>query len=143
LRTIFNRAKVDKALYPFGKNKYVIPSGRYIKKSLTIEEIASIFNYQPKRGSAEEMARDYWIFIYLCNGLNVKDLCLLKRKNIDGDVIQYERAKTKRSDNENEKIVVSLKPEAKAIISKWGQPSINPESYVFPHLHKGLTAENE
>jgi site-specific recombinase XerD len=39
--------------------------------------------------------------------------------------------------------VISLKPEAKAVIKRWGQPSINPESYVFPHLHKGLTAEQE
>jgi integrase/recombinase XerD len=30
--------------YPFGKRKYIIPSGRNIKKALTIEEIAKIYN---------------------------------------------------------------------------------------------------
>ncbi len=145
LRAIFNRASIDKSLYPFGegKGKYSIPTGKNIKKALTLEEIAQIFHYEPQPGTGEAMAKDYWIFIYLCNGLNVKDLCLLKRKNIEGNVLTYERAKTKRSKKENDLITVSLKPEAKAIINKWGQPSINPETYIFPHLQKGMTPEKE
>jgi integrase len=145
LRTIFNRASIDKSLYPFGegKGKYSIPVGKNIKKALTLEEIAKIFHYTPKPETGEAMAKDYWIFIYLCNGLNVKDLCLLKRKNITDNVLRYERAKTKRSKKENDEITVSIKNEAKEIILKWGQPSISPESYVFPHLQKGMTAERE
>ena len=145
LRTIFNRASIDKALYPFGekKGKYSIPTGRNIKKALNLQEIAKIFRYQPQPGSTEEMAKDYWFFLYLCNGMNVKDFCLLKRKNIEGDILTFKREKTKRSKREQLPTVVSLKPEAKAIILKWGQPTLNPEAYVFPHLHKGLTAEQE
>jgi integrase/recombinase XerD len=143
LRTIFNRAKVDKALYPFGKNKYIIPTSRNIKKALTIEEIGKIFNYQPQKGSTEEMAKDYWIFIYLCNGLNVKDLCLLKRKDVEGDILRYERAKTQLSERTSEKILVSLKPQAKAIIARWGQPSLSPNSFIFPHLQPGMSPTRE
>jgi integrase/recombinase XerD len=143
LRTIFNRAKVDNALYPFGKNKYIIPTGRNVKKALTLDEIGRIFNYQPMQGSTEEMARDYWIFIYLCNGLNVKDLCFLKRKDIDGEILTYERAKTQLSERHSEKIVVSLKPRAKKVISTWGQPSINPNSFIFPHLQAGMSPTKE
>lgn len=145
LRTVFNRASLDRSLYPFGdeKGKYSIPRGKNVKKALTLDEVSKIFSYEAARGTTEEMARDYWVFMYLCNGINVKDLCLLKRKDIDGKVLTYERAKTKRSKQDGSKIVVSLKPEAKAIIKKWGQPSINPESYIFPHLKKGMTAERE
>lgn len=145
LRTIFNRASIDKALYPFGekKGKYSIPTGRNIKKALTLHEIGKIYHYQPQPGSTEEMAKDYWLFLYLCNGMNVKDFCLLKRKNIDGDIITFTRQKTKRSKREQLPSVVSLKPEAKAIIAKWGQPTLNPEAYIFPHLHKAMTAEQE
>lgn len=145
LRTIYNRATIDKALYPFGegKNKYSIPTGRNIKKALTLEDIAKIFYHEVEAGSTKAMAKDYWIFIYLCNGLNVKDLCLLKHKNIEGDVLKYERAKTKRSKKDSDLITVSLKPEAKAVISNWGQHSINGETYIFPHLQKGMTAERE
>lgn len=138
LRTIFNRANIDRSLYPFGegKGKYSIPTGHNIKKALTLEEVSKIFAYETESGSMEEMARDYWIFIYLCNGMNVKDLCLLRRKNIDGDILTYEREKTKRSRRTGQKIIVSLKPEAKAIISKWGIPSIASDSFLFPHVKK-------
>jgi integrase/recombinase XerD len=141
LRTIFNRANVDKALYPFGekKDKYSIPTSRNIKKSLTLEEIASIFQYKAIPGSSEEMARDYWIFLYLCNGMNVKDFCLLKHKNIDGDILIYHREKTKRSKSDQIPSVVSLKKQSKEIIKKWGQKSIVSEAYIFPHVRKGMT----
>lgn len=145
LRTIFNKASIDKSLYPFGdgSKKYSIPTGMNIKKALTLAEIGKIFNYEAPPKTMAEMAKDYWIFIYLCNGLNVKDLCLLKHKDIQGDILRYERAKTKRSKKKGEKITVSLKPQAKEVITKWGQVSINPETYVFPHLQKGITAERE
>lgn len=145
LRTIFNRANIDKALYPFGEKngKYSIPVSRNIKKSLSPKEIGKIFHYKAPSGSTEEMAKDYWIFLYLSNGMNVKDFCLLKRKNIDGDWIEYVREKTKRSKKERKIIKVSFKPEIKAIISKWGQPSVNAETYIFPHIQKGMTPEQE
>lgn len=145
LRTIFNLANIDKSLYPFGERqgKYSIPQGKNIKKALTLNEVGMIYNYKADPNSTKEMAKDYWIFIYLCNGLNVKDLCLLKHKNIEGDMLSFERAKTKRTKNNGDKIRVSLKPDAKAIIKKWGQKSINPEAYIFPHLTKGMDAETE
>ena len=46
------------------------------------------------------MARDYWTFIYLTNGLNVKDLCLLKHMDIDGTTLKFIRAKTIRQKKE-------------------------------------------
>ena len=140
LRTIFNRAEIDKSLYPFGEGskKYAIPTGRNIKKALTLQEISSIFNYPAPDGTTIAMARDYWIFIYLCNGLNVKDLCLLKYKNILGDIIVYERAKTKRTRNNGEKIRVALKPQTKVIIERWGQMKLNEDTYLFPHLQPGM-----
>jgi integrase len=142
LRALFNRANIDRSIYPFGegKGKYSIPTSRNIKKALTLEEIAKLFYYKAKKGTPEQMAKDYWIFIYLCNGLNVKDLCLLKQKNIDGDILRYERSKTIRSKKQSEEIIISLKPEAKAIIKRWGVKNIYPEAYVFPHLEKEMTA---
>lgn len=145
LRTIFNRASIDKALYPFGEKngKYSIPASRNIKKALNLQDIGKIYHYKAPSGSTEQMAKDYWFFLYLCNGMNVKDFCLLKRKNIDGDILTFIREKTKRSKSDQLPTVVSLKPEAKKIISKWGQLSVNPETYVFPHLQKGMSAEQE
>ncbi|MBX2960846.1 MAG: site-specific integrase [Flavobacteriales bacterium] len=145
LRAIYNLQNIDKSLYPFGeaKNKYTIPTSRNIKKALTVEEIARIYNYVAEPNSTKEMAKDYWLFLYLCNGMNVKDFCLLKWENIDEQMLNYNRAKTQRSKKDSKKISVALKPETWDIIKKWGQPSLLKDAYIFPHLQKGMTAEKE
>lgn len=145
LRAIYNQQNIDKSHYPFGngKNKYSIPKGKNIKKALTVEEIAGIYNYQSSTNNTKNMAKDYWIFLYLCNGMNVKDFCMLKWGNIDGDTIIYKREKTKRSKKDAEPIRVIIKDQAREIIRKWGKPSIVKEDYIFPHLIRGMSAEEE
>lgn len=145
LRAIFNLQNIDKSIYPFGKgkNKYIIPTGKNIKKALTPNELAQIYNYNAPEGSKMQMARDYWIFLYLCNGMNVKDFCLLKWKNIDDDILRYHRAKTISTNTENKPIIISLKKEALDIIRKWGIPSINKENYIFPHLNDNMTIDQK
>lgn len=145
LRAIYNLQKIDKSIYPFGdkQGQYSIPTGKNTKKALTIEEVGRIFNYNAPEGSTKEMAKDYWLFLYLCNGMNVKDFCLLKWSNIEGDMIKYHRSKTKRSKRDQKEITISLKPETKEIIKKWGIPSVNKDSFIFPHLNNKMTAEKQ
>jgi integrase len=144
-RAIYNLQSIDRSLYPFGegKNKYSIPTSRNIKKALTVEEIAKIYHYETPTGKTADMAKDYWLFLYLCNGMNVKDFCLLKWGDIDGDMLTYTRAKTQRSRKESKAISVALKPETWEIIKKWGQPSISKQAFIFPHLKHGMSAEKE
>ncbi|HUZ57734.1 MAG TPA: hypothetical protein VMU83_03025, partial [Hanamia sp.] len=95
-------------------------------------------------GSVNDMCRDYWIFIYLCNGLNVKDLCLLTYKNIQDDFIVFNRAKTIRSRRSNtEPIRIALKDDSKRIIAKWGQHELSQDTYVFPHLKPAMTPQKQ
>jgi len=145
LRTIMNKADIDKKIYPFGtgKNKYRIPEGRNIKKALSKEEIKRIYNYRCEGSSNKKRAKDYWIFIYLSNGLNVKDFCLLKYENIDGDILKFKRAKSLRTKRTLEDIKISLKPETKEIIKRWGQEMSSPDTYIFPHLSKEMSAEKQ
>ena len=144
LRAVINMAidkgLMDKADYPFGKRKYIIPTGKNIKKSLNLEEIGKIYSYAAEKGSVDEMCRDYWIFIYLCNGLNVKDLCLLKYKNVEGDFIVFHRAKTIRTKRSNpEPIRIALKEDSQRIISKWGQNKLDNDTFIFPHLKPDMS----
>jgi integrase/recombinase XerD len=139
LRTFFNTGIENKSihpdLYPFSKKKndkgYRIPTGNNFKKALTIEEIGKIYNYSAPDGSTLQMARDYWMFMYLCNGMNMKDMCLLTRKNVNGDILQYERAKTAHSNGRPKIIRMALTEEAKVIIERWKSTS---GSYLFPVL---------
>ncbi|UAY51281.1 site-specific integrase [Ferruginibacter albus] len=146
LRTLFNNVIAEGFLtqeyYPFGKRKYEVPTGNNIKKALTLQDIAKIYYYKPKQEFAQ-MSKDYWFFMYLCNGINVKDMCLLKYENIKGDVLEYERAKTARTKRKIEPIRVMLSEDLKAIINKWGNKKKDNNTYVFPVLNKELDAENE
>jgi integrase/recombinase XerD len=143
LRAIYNLQNIDSSIYPFGEgnNKYSIPASRNIKKALTIEEIAKIYNYEAISKSTKEMAKDYWLFLYLCNGMNVKDFCMLKWVDIQGDMLTYKRAKTLRSKKESKGISVAIKSETLEIINKWGNPSTSKDDYIFPHLKKEMSAE--
>jgi integrase/recombinase XerD len=87
LRSIYNYGISKNVIkkdenYPFGKRKYVIPSGSNKKKALSQNEVSLIYNYQTTANSPEDKAKDFWIFSYLCNGINFKDIALMKVKCI-------------------------------------------------------------
>ena len=104
LRTIFNweisKGRVKQEYYPFGKNKYKPPSSTRVKKALTYEDVLKIFNHVPASTTGSR-CRDMWIFSYLGNGMNIKDLALLRYENIVGEEIHFVRAKTLRKTIEN------------------------------------------
>lgn len=148
IRTILNKAKAAGLLkpenYPFGLNKFEIPASQNVKKALTVSDVGKIFNYPAKEGSAVQYARDLWIFSYLCNGINIKDIARLKYQNIDREAITFVRAKTERKLRKNQKsIVVPVTTEIKAIIKRWGNKLANKDSYVFPILTGIITPERE
>lgn len=140
LRTVFNIAidngSLSRELYPFGKRKFVIPASRNIKKALQLSDIKRIIDYQTFT-EAETRARDLWIFSYLCNGANMKDIAKLKYRNINETSICFYRQKTKRTSKQDSKpIVVMLIPEIMDIVAKWGSKPTIPDTYVFSVLEK-------
>ena len=147
LRTIFNNGiaegTLSKEIYPFGKKKFQIPFGNNTKKALTLHEISQLYYFKPPDGLMQEKARDFWFFMYLCNGINVKDMCLLKYENIKEDILEFERAKTAHTKRKVEAIRVSLCEDAKHIIKKYGNPRQTEQTYIFNILRKGLTAVRE
>jgi len=148
LRSVYNESISDETIskesYPFGKRKYQIPTSRNTKKALLLSDIKKIYDYKPPSGSNIEMARDFWLFSYLCNGINIKDIAKLKYKNIDGDYLTFLRAKTERATRSNPKpISIYLNDRAKQIIQSWGNKKKNDDHYIFPILEKGCTPERE
>ncbi|HTK18331.1 MAG TPA: site-specific integrase [Mucilaginibacter sp.] len=147
LRTIYLYA-VSKGIikmgpeYPFGKRKYIIPAGRNVKKALTITNISSIYSYESVVGSSEDKAKDFWMFSYLCNGINFKDIAMLKNSNIDGNIIRFVRAKTKRA-NQSDQTVIScpITEKLALIISKWRVKHDGDKAYLFDILTHGDSVE--
>jgi integrase/recombinase XerD len=149
LRCIFNlgirRGIVKQELYPFGKDgdKYRIPEPRSVNKALSIKDIKKIFMYKPEKGSSEELYRDIWIFSYLSNGVNIKDICQLKYCDLSDDIITFIRAKTSRTNRRIKPIVAIQNNEVKDIISRWGNSPPLLDQYVFPFLRDRLSPEEQ
>lgn len=148
LRAIFNIAdaegiiKKDKC-YPFGRRKYRIPITRNIKKALNLNHIEQIYYYKPDC-ERERRARDYWLFCFFANGINPKDVALLKYKNIEGEFIVFERAKTESATRTDPKpISVYISEDIVAIIERWGNKDKSPENFIFPILYHGITPLRE
>lgn len=144
LRAIFNLAIEEKAInndiYPFGKNKYIIPSPKSVKKALNKEELSLLYKSSPNT-KEQETAKDFWFFSYCCNGMNMKDIAQLKNKNIKNGELTFRRAKTSRSNKSNLTSSILLHEQALKVIDKYGNISKKPDDYIFNIINKSQTAE--
>jgi len=137
LRSVFNTAidakDVSIEIYPFSKgkekNKYKIPKSKKVKKALSGAELKILFDAESKT-LEQEKARDFWFFSYACNGMNLKDIILLKHSDIDGDSFSYYRAKTYDKTTEKVKIKIHLNDYSKGFLLKYG--SQERSGFIFP-----------
>ena len=141
LRTIINRAIKDGVIeakdYPF--SAYQIPSARNVKQALGEEDLRKLFAYTTDDGRKRK-ALDFWIFSYLCNGMNFTDIAHLTKDAVKGDYLQFVRQKTKRTKKKDlTPIRVGLHPRAVKIIGEYrNADESNP--YLFNILEPGLNA---
>ena len=146
VRTMFNQVKPVGVLYPFGKSNqglYAIPKGKNVKKALTQADVAKIASYSAAKGTLEQQCRDYWLFSYLCNGINIKDMARLKYANIKGEKITLIRAKTSESVDEETTIDIMITRQIGRIIDIHGNKLGTSDQYIFPILYQGITPEDE
>jgi len=149
LRTMFNEAIheniVKRESYPFGRRKYRIPKGKNIKKALDIGDLQKIYYYNaPDDIESFKRAKDFWLFSYFGNGMNVKDIALLKYKNIQDGFLIFERSKTERANREDPKIItVYITEDMWAIIGRWGNKNTGPNIYIFPVVEEGANAQRQ
>lgn len=147
LRAIFNQA-VSKSIisvrqYPFhnrdNKEGYKIPASKKVKKALNADDLKKLYNAKDLTNE-EEKARDFFFFSYLSNGMNVKDIALLKWGNISANEFSFVRAKTANTTKSNQtSIVVPIIDFHRNIFDKYGGIQIKTD-YVFSIISKGMTA---
>ncbi len=142
LRAIMNLARengsIRAEMYPFGRRKYIIPTGKNIKKALNIEQIRQVFDYPTEPGSPHEKAKEFWIFSYLCNGINVMDIAHLRWCDVDEEKISFERAKTKRIKRGSPVKIIALRNNhLDTLIKKWGCKNYgNNNALLFDIIHE-------
>lgn len=110
IRAVFNDAIDDEvtSAYPFRRLK--IKNEATVKRSLTVEELRTIFTMEVEEHQVKY--RDLFVLIFLLMGINVIDLCQLKHDDLCGDRLSYRRAKTKRLYD------IKVEPEAAALMER-------------------------
>ena len=141
LRAIINNSEGEEPIlsgkeYPFGikRGKYMIPEGGRREIALPIEDIWRIENYETDN-PAIAAARDIFVFMFYCNGLNFGDLCRLRYENIDaptGEIV-FQRKKTLRKKEKPTYIYVPILLPMVEIINRQGNK--NQDGYIFSFLN--------
>jgi len=147
LRAVFNKAikeaNIEEEYYPFGKSNYQIPSPSKVKKALNKAELAALYNAVPQN-EAQERAKDFWFFSFVCHGVNLKDIALMRFENIDKEKLTFIREKSKRTSKTNSlPVVVYLTDYHKNIIKKYANEQTSSKRLVFPIVDEHASAQNQ
>lgn len=136
IRAVLNDAlragAIKEVQYPFGRGRYEIQAGEGRKMALTIEQIGKIARYDDGN-SLTTKYRDYWLFLYLCNGINVADFVKLRYRDIVNGEICFVRQKTERTTKTRKEIRVVVTERMQEIINQWGNLP-EQDNYIFPIL---------
>lgn len=144
VRAIMNEAKrvgtIKETQYPFGKDKYQIQTTSGRKKALNKKQVIEVISYSDGTSTTAKY-RDFWCFLYLCNGINVADMVRLKYSNIDDGEIYFTRQKTIKTNRNIKEIHITILPEIERIIEKWGNPDKNRNNFIFQCISEKDNAE--
>lgn len=136
LRAVLNDACrngiIKEAQYPFGRGRYEIQAGEGRKMALTLEQIGRIAGYDDGSETTARY-RDYWLFLYLCNGINVADFVKLRYRDIVDGEICFVRQKTERTTKTRKEIRAVITERMQAIIDRWGNRKAA-DNFIFPIL---------
>lgn len=126
---------------PFARGKYKIHYESGKRRPITLAQVHKIMDYRTE-DKIKMRSRDFWLFSYLCNGINFKDILNLKWKNLNFQkkTFSFVREKTKNTVVVRKEINGILFDECVWIIHRWGNRSsfsTGPESYVFPFFGNG------
>jgi len=136
LRSTYNKAieakQVKKTVYPFDEFKVSKFSIKTEKRAITKEQVKLIMELDVSNESEYiQIAKDLFIFSYLCGGINFTDMANLQLSNIINGRLLYKRQKT------GKKINIPLCNEANAIIKKYIEED-STRGYIFPILHQNI-----
>lgn len=126
----------------FGGRGYHIPCASRRMMALSREDIAAIAQF--KGTPAQNRYRDLWLFSYLCNGINFRDMLFLRYSNISNDEIVFIRNKTRNKWEHPRTIRAVITPLMLNIMARSGNGASNsPDTFIFPYAHDGMTPSEE
>ena len=146
LRTVINyfihEAKVisqSEYQYPFGRGGYSIKTVRTKKQVLSEKEIKKVIDFNDFDNVNQEYARDIWLTLFYCNGINFIDLVRLRKKNVNGNHISLFRMKTENTrKTTQQEIIIPLTQPLKEVLNRVVDPT---SSFVLGQIQEGYTEQ--
>ena len=146
LRAVINRLITERRLppdylYPFGRNKFIIRNNRKPKRTLTKEEIETLVKLDDFTSEEERRARDIWLMQFYCNGINLKDLLMLRWEDKitsvegEGELFVIKRQKTKSTNQVERFIRIPISQKISKLLDKYGDKN---SPYVLGLLKEGM-----
>lgn len=118
---------------PFASYRMPRPAARHM--ALSSSEIRAILHWN---GTDDELAesRDLWLFSYLCNGINFKDMLQLRHSDIRNGEIVFVRSKTRYSAGDTQ-VHAHVTPDMWDIIGRRGtsEAETGRNGYIFGYLN--------
>jgi len=121
--------------YPFGKGGYSIQSFYPKKLVMKNHEIKSVVDFTDFENPQQKYARDIWLLLYRCNGINFADLLRMRWTKIQGEYLVFFRMKTEYTRRNNIKeIVVPITPKVQELLDKIG---VKESPFIIGMLKEG------
>jgi len=123
--------------YPYGGGGYTIGSYFPPKVVMSKEDIMKVVEMKEFDSPEQKYARDIWLFLYRCNGINFIDLLNMRWDNIVGDYFIFTRWKTRNTRKNNIKPIKSpITNGIKELLQSVGDKS---SPYILGELKEGST----
>ena len=123
--------------YPFGPGGFGIRTYFPSKVVLRAEEIQAIAELTEFETEQQEWARDIWLFLYRCNGINFVDLLVMRWDHIQGGCFRFYRTKTKTTRRSNIKpIVAPITDKLQEVLDKIG---VKESPFIIGKMNEGYT----
>ena len=127
--------------YPFGKGGYTIKKHQTSKFVMSNDEIKSVADFDNFETKEQEYARDIWLLLYRCHGINYADLLRMKWINRKNGCLIFTRMKTETTRKTNVKpIIVEIIPEIQVLLDKLGDKD---SPYILGLLNKEYITEED
>ncbi|WP_291592721.1 site-specific integrase [Bacteroides sp.] len=123
-RTIYNSA-IRNGYKPRNNNPFAhiqTKPCKTVKRAINKDDMKDLSSLSLPAHSGMDIARDLYLFGFYAQGMAFVDIVLLKKKNINGNILSYRRHKSKQL------IHIVITPQMQVLINKYA----NSSEYVFP-----------